>query len=254
MGEGPNEYFVPTSIHLDENKNLILLTDWEKMSVVSFDFEGNFIASKKFPGKPILLFQEKDTLLALQEDASSYQEANQMNLIVSTVDPNSLEVKHQEGVLYSYKSKLRTFFSFPGIVGRLNETLLFYLPRPRFEGLIEHKDTIYKKVENHLVPEHLLHFTEFDRADTLSISHLEMFNGYASILLSYKKKGYFIMLDLEKNSSLYCWTHPVQDNFSGLDIENIPKPIKENVFYAILRDNESEEEKNPKIVFYRFGN
>lgn len=253
-GQGPDEYFVTTSLHLDEKNNLILLTDWEKMTVVSFDFEGNFIASKKFPGQPILLFQEKDSLLVVQEDASGYQEANRINLIVSTVDPKNLETKHQEGVLYSYVSKLRTFYSFPGILGRLNETPLFYLPRPRFEGLIGHKDTIYMKVKNHLVPEYLLHFTEFDKADTLNISHLEMFDGYASLLLSYKKKGYFVMLDLVNNLPLYYLGHPLHDNLSALDIENFPKHLNDNVFYAILRDHESEEERNPKIVFYRFDN
>jgi len=253
-GQGPGEYFLPTSLHLDEKNEKIFLTDWGKMTVVSFDLEGNFIASEKFPGHPIFLYQQKDSLLVIQEEAFGSQETDRKNLIVSTLDPKILKTKHQEGVLYSYVSKLHTFYGFPGILGRLNETSLLYLPRPRFEGLTEHKDTIYRKVENHLVPEYLLHFTDFDRTDTLNISHLEMFNGYASLFLGYKKKGYMIMLDLVNNLPLFYLGHPVHDNLSALDIENFPKHLNENVFYTILRDIESEVERNPKIVFYRFDN
>lgn len=253
-GQGPDEYNVATSIYLDEKNDIILMTDWGKRSVVSYDLEGNFIASEKSPGQPIFLFQENDSLLVIQEDAYGSQQKNRMNLIVSSIYPKNLAPMQQKGVLYSYVSNLNTFYSFPGILGRLNETRLFYLPRPRFEGLIEHKDTIYRKVENHLVPEYLLHFTEFDKTDTLSISHLEMFDGYASLLLAYKKKGYMVMLDLVNNLPLYYLGHPVHDNLSALDIENFPKHLNENVFYVILRDNESEEERNPIIVFYRFDN
>ncbi|REG78345.1 6-bladed beta-propeller [Algoriphagus antarcticus] len=253
-GQGPDEYNGATSIYLDEKNDIILVTDWSEMSVVSYDFEGNFIASEKFPGQPIFLFQHKDSLLVVQEDAFGSQEKYRMNLIVSTIDPKKLMSKQQVSVLYSYVSELNTFYNFPGILAKLNEKTLFYLPRPRFEGLTEHKDTIYRKVDDHLVPEYLLHFTEFDRTDTLSISHLEMFDGYVSMLFNFKKQEYMIMLDLVNNLPLSYMSHPLDNRISTIDIENFPKHLNENMFYVILRNNEEEEESNPKIVFYRFDN
>lgn len=253
-GQGPDEYDVATSIYLDEKDDIILITDWGKRSVVSYDHEGNFIASEKFPGLPIFLFEENDSLLLIQEDGLESLERNRMNLIVSSIYPKTLAHMHQKGVLYSYGTKGHSFYYFPKILTQSNETTLFYFPRSRYEGLIDHKDTIYRKVENRLVPEYLLHFTEFDKTDTLSISRIEIFDGYASLLLGYKRKGYMVILDLENNLPLSYLGHSVHDNLSELNKENFPKHINENVFYVILRDNEGGVERNPIIVFYRFDN
>jgi hypothetical protein len=36
-GEGPDEYTIPYAIHLDEKENIVLVADWQKMTVISYD-------------------------------------------------------------------------------------------------------------------------------------------------------------------------------------------------------------------------
>ncbi|MBN7818031.1 6-bladed beta-propeller [Algoriphagus pacificus] len=252
-GQGPDEYYLATSLYLDNKSKIIYMTDWGNMSVLSYDFEGNFIGTIKSLGQPILLFNQNDSLYVIQEYAYSSEQKNRMDLIVSRIDPGKFSRLQQKNLLYSYVSDMHTIYHFPWIFGGFNGKNLFYLPRPRFEGLIEHKDTIYREVNKNLIPEYLLNFTDFDKNDTLRISHLEMFDSYASLLFSYKRKGYMIMLDLERNIPFYYLQNPINNTQSELNIDNFPKHLDEYVFYSVVRNIESEEEKNPMIVFYRFN-
>jgi hypothetical protein len=245
-GEGPDEYLVPTAIYLGENENVTLVADWDKMVVHSYDLEGNFIASsKKLPGRPISFYKENDMVLVIQEGIESYGEGAQ-TVLVSSIEPTTLEFKSQETPWYSFTSRFYRIHSFLNVFGRLNESRLFYIPRVRFEGMIDQKDTIYRVEGDRLVPEYHLDFTDFGKSDTLRIEFTEINDGYASILLAYKKDSYHLMLDLESRTPKYSKRLPFEINF----FEEFPKHINKDVYYAIIRNMDGYEEKNPKIVVY----
>lgn len=251
FGEGPEEYLQPRTVYLDEKVNIILLADWVKMVLISYDLDGKFISSSRLPGRPISLYNENDTLLVIQESDFGSNEDTR-NVLLSSFKPKTLEIiKHQNSPLYSYISKFTIIYSFPRILGRLNEVSLFYLPQTRVGGLVEHKDTIYKKVEDHLVPEYLLHFTGFEKEDLPVIEYVEMFERYASLLFKFDKHSYLVMLDLVNIVPLSFLKQPDDTNLTGIRVERLPKHLNEDVFYSIIRNENGMEEKNPLIVFYR---
>ncbi len=251
FGEGPEEYLQPRTIYLDEKENIVIVADWVKMVLISYDLDGNFINSSRLPGRPISLYHENDTLLVIQEsDFGSNEETR--NVLLSSFKPKTLEIiKHQKSPLYSYISKFTIIYSFPRILGRLNEASLFYLPQTRVGGLVEHKDTIYRKVEDHLVPEYLLHFAGFEKEDLPVIEYVEMFERYASLLFIFDKQSYLVMLDLVNMVPLPFLKQPDDTNLTGIRVERLPKHLNEDVFYSIIRNEDGMEEKNPLIVLYR---
>lgn len=241
-GQGPDEYVVPTAIYLDENR--VLLAVWDKMVVNSYDLEGNFIASsKKLPGLPISFYQEKNKILVLQEGVDTNQK-DQQTVLISSIDPTTLEIKNQENYLYSFTSKFHRIHSFLRAFGQLNDTSLFYFPRVRFEGLTDQKDTIYRMEEDHLVPEYQLNFRDFGKSDTLRIESVQINDGYASLLLGYKKNSYHLMLDLQNRTPKFSMKLPSE----SYSYDVFPKRLNTGTYYTIIRNNEGSEEKNPKIV------
>lgn len=162
-GEGPDEYHVPTAIYLDENENTVLLADWGKMLVTSYDLAGNFIfSSDKLPGRPISFYKKNDKVLVIQEGIESFGKGAQ-TVLVSFIEPTTLEFKSQESPLYSFYSRFYRIHSFFNAFGKEDDKTLFYFPRVRFEGITDQKDTIYRMEEDHLVPEYQLDFTGFVR-------------------------------------------------------------------------------------------
>jgi hypothetical protein len=249
MGNGPNEYIMPYAIYLRENK--VFVADWVKMVLISYDLDGNFISSSRLPGRPISIYHENNTLLVIQEGLFGSNEETR-NILLSSFDPKTLEViKHQKSPLYSYISKFTIIHRFPRILGRIKESTLFYLPQSRVRGLVEHKDTIYRKVENHLVPEYLLHFTGFEKEDLPVTEYVEMFEGYATLLFKFDKQSYLVLLDLVNNVPLSLLKQPNDTNLTAIKIQRVPKHLSEDVFYSILRNEEGMEEKNPLILLYR---
>ncbi|MEB2779268.1 6-bladed beta-propeller [Algoriphagus sp. C2-6-M1] len=245
-GDGPDEYSIPTAIYLNDKENIALISDWEKMVVNSYDVEGSFIASsKKLPGRPISFYMENDKVLVIQEGIESYGEGAQ-TVLVSSIEPTTLEFKSQETPLYSFTSRFYRIHSFLRPFGQLNNISLFYFPRVRFEGLTDQKDTIYRVDEDHLVPEYQLDFRDFGKTDTLRIESAEINDGYASILLAYKKDSYHLILDLESRTLKFRMKLPSE----SYSYEVFPKHFNTDVYYAFIRDMDSDEEKNPKIVVY----
>jgi hypothetical protein len=128
MGEGPEEYLQPRAIYLDEKENIVLVTDGMKMVVLSYDLEGNFnSSSQRLPGLPISLYNENDTLLVIQESIFG-SNAEPRQVLLSSIEPKTLEVKHQESPLYGYDSDFTIIHAIPRILSRVNEASLFYLP------------------------------------------------------------------------------------------------------------------------------
>jgi len=251
MGEGPEEYIMPYAIYLEEKENIVLVADWVKMVLISYDLEGNFIGSSRLPGRPISLYHENDTLLVIQEGLFGSNEATR-NVLLSSFEPKTLEViKHQKSPLYSYTSKFTIIHRFPRILGRIKESTLFYLPQTRVRGLVEHKDTIYRKVKDHLVPEYLLHFKGFEKEDLPVIEYVEMFEGYATLLFKFNKQSFLVLLDLVNNVPLSFLKQPEDTNLTGIKIQRLPKHLSEDLFYSILRNEGGMQEKNPLIVLYR---
>lgn len=248
-GEGPNEYLVPTSIYLVEEENLALVADWNNMVVNSYDLEGNFISSsKKLPGRPISFYKEKDRVLVVQEGIDT-DDIDRQTVLVSSVDPTTLEFKYQESILYSFTSKFNRIHSFLNVFGQLNDKRLFYFPRVRFEGLTQNKDTIYRVEKENLIPEYQLDFTDFQKSDTVRIMFTEINEGYASLLLGYNKKSYHLILDLESRTPKYSKRLPWETYF----IEEFPKHLNADIYYAIIKNMDGHEEKNPKIVLYNLS-
>ena len=248
-GEGPDEYDVTPAIYLDEKEKVILVADWGKMLVIAFNLQGDIIGtSKKLPGRPVSFYLEQDELLVIQEGTSS-DRANQQTVLVSSINPQTLEHKGQETPLYNFMSPLNRIHSFLRPFGNFKEGSLFYFPRERFEGLTEHQDTIYRKSQDALVPEYLLHFKGFNMADTLHLSYMEIVDDHASILFRYKKKPYIIVLDLANNVPMSYQNQLFLKELVRIDYEGFPKHLKEDIYYSIIRDEESDEEKNPSIVF-----
>jgi hypothetical protein len=249
MGNGPNEYIMPYAIYLRENK--VFVADWVKMVLISYDFDGNFISSIRLPGRPISLYHENNTLLVIQEGLFGSNEETR-NILLSSFDPKTLEViKHQKSPLYSYISKFIIIHRFPRILGRLKESTLFYLPQTRVRGLVEHKDTIYRKVEDRLIPEYLLRFTGFEKEDLPVIEYVEMFEGYATLLFKFDKQSFLVLLDLVNNVPLAFLKQPNDTNLTAIKIQRLPKHMSEDLFYSIIRNEGGMEEKNPLIVLYR---
>ncbi|WP_245786866.1 6-bladed beta-propeller [Algoriphagus aquimarinus] len=245
-GEGPDEYLVPTAIYLGENENVTLVADWDKMVVHSYDLKGNFIASsKKLPGRPISFYKENDKVLVIQEGIESYGKGAQ-TVLVSFIEPTTLEFKSQETPLYSFYSRFYRVHNFLRAFGQLNDTSLFYFPRVRFEGLTDQKDTIYRMEDDHLVPEYQLDFRNFGKSDTLRIEFTEINDGYASILLGYKKDSYHLMLDLQNRTPKFSTKLPAE----SYTYEVFPKHLNTDNYFTIIRDMDGDDEKNPKIVVY----
>ena len=248
-GDGPDEYTVPTSIYLDETNSRVLLADYEKMVVNSFDLEGNFIAaSKKLPGRPISFYKENDKVLVIQEGIESYGSGAQ-TVLLSFLEPTTLEFNSQKTPLYSFYSRFYRIHSFLNPFGKKNENLLFYIPRVRFEGMVDQKDTIYRVKEDHLVPEYQLDFTHFGKSDTIQTQSLEINEGNASILIGYKKESYHLILDLENSVPKFSMRLPSE----SYSLEVFPKHLNKDTYYSIIRNMKGAEEKNPKIVFYVFA-
>ncbi|WP_228694039.1 6-bladed beta-propeller [Lunatimonas sp.] len=251
IGEGPMEYILPYAIYLEENENKVLVTDWVKMVLISYDLDGKFISSSRLPGRPISLYNENDTLLVIQESIFGSNEKAR-NVLLSSYEPKTLEViKHQKNPLYSYISKFTLIHMLPRVLGGRNESSLFYLPQTRQEGLFEHKDTIYRKVEDHLVPEYLLHFTGFENEEQIWISYVEMFEGYACLVFLFEKQYYLVLLDLVNCIPLSILKNTIDTHVTAMKIQSLPRHLKGNMFYSILGTEDGMEEKNPLIVFYR---
>ncbi len=245
-GDGPDEYNVPTSIYLDEINNRVLLATWDKMAVNSYDLEGNFIASsKKLPGRPISFYKENDKVLVIQEGIESYGKGAQ-TVLVSFIEPTTLEFKSQETPLYSFTSRFYRIHSFLSPFGQLNDKRLFYFPRVRFDGMIDQKDTIYRVEKDHLVPEYQLDFTDFGNSDTLRIDFAEINDGNASIFLNYKKESYNLIIDLENRIPKSSMQLPSE----SYSLEVFPKHLNKDTYYSIIKNLKGAEEKNPKIVMY----
>jgi hypothetical protein len=249
QGEGPDEYTIPYAIHLDEKENVVFVADWQKMTVISYDLEGNFkSSSQKLPGNPISFYKDNDTLLVVQETLNGTKEKPRQ-VLVSAIDPKTLEVKNWERPLYGYQSNYTRIHPIPRILSRVKNATLFYMPIIRGD-ISSHNDTdtIFRNEEDHLVPEYLLHFTGFDNTLQLGISQVVMSDKYAFLRVVYDNRSYFIVIDLENNRPLI---HLRKLFDRELTPEMIPKPLNRDVFYSILRDEENTEEKNPLIVFYR---
>jgi len=89
-GEGPEEYIMPYAIHLDDKENIILVAEWEKRIVISYDFEGNFISSsQRLPGHPISFYKENDTVLVVQETLNGTKEKSRQ-VLISSIEPKTL--------------------------------------------------------------------------------------------------------------------------------------------------------------------
>lgn len=249
QGEGPDEYSAPYAIHLDEKENMVLVADWMKMMVLSYDLEGNFnSSSQRMPGHPISFYKENDTILVVQETLNGTKEKPRQ-VLVSSIDPKTIEVKNWERPLYGYQSNYTRIHPIPRILSRVNNAILFYMPIIRGE-ISSHteRDTIFRKQEGRLTPEYLLHFTGFDNTLQLGISQVVMSDKYAFLRVVYDNRPYFIVIDLENNRPLI---HLRKLFDRELTTEMIPKPLNRDVFYSILRDEENTEEINPLIVFYR---
>jgi hypothetical protein len=99
-----------------------------------------------------------------------------------------------------------------------------------------------------LVPEYLLRFTGFDKKNQLCIGQIVLSDSYAFVRVIYENRSNLVVIDLENNRPL---VHLRQLFGQELTEEIIPKPLKGDVYYSILRGEYGVEEKNPLIVFYR---
>lgn len=248
-GEGPDEYTIPYAIHLDEKENVVFVADWQKMTVISYNLEGKYEStSNKLPGHPISFYKDNDTLLVVQETLNGTKE-KPLQVLVSSIEPKTLEVRHRERPLYGYHSNYTIIHPIPRIISRVNNAILFYMPII-WGDISSHSvsDTIFRKVDDHLVPEYLFNFTGFDKTLKLRIKQVVMSDSYAFLRIIYDNRSYFIVIDLENNRPLI---HLRQLFDQEMTDEIIPKPFKGNVYYSILRDENGIEEKNPLIVMYR---
>lgn len=248
-GEGPNEYAMPYAIHLLEKENVVFVADWQKMTVISYNLEGKFEStSNRLPGHPISFYKDNDTLLVVQETINGTKERPRQ-VLISSIEPKTLELKNRERPLYGYHSNYTTIHPIPRILSRVNNATLFYMPIIRGE-ISSHsdRDTIFRKQEGRLTPEYLLHFIGFDNTLQLGMGQLVMSDKNAFLRVVYDNRSYFIVIDLENNRPLI---HLRQLFDQEMTDEMIPKPFKGNVYYSILRGKENAIEKNPRLVFYR---
>lgn len=249
-GEGPEEYSMPYAIHLDEKENTILVADWQKRLVISYDLNGDFnSSSQRLPGHPISFYRENDTLLVVQE---GYVKSNAAprQVLLSSIEPLGLELKHRESPLYGYRSDFTIMHTIPRILNRINGSTLFYMPIIQGD-IASHSasDTIFRKKEDQLVPEYLLEFTGFDHTEQLSINHMVLSDDYAFLQVGHNRRQHLVVVDLVNNRPV---AHSRILFEREMSIENIPRPLGDgDLFYSVLRDEDSMEEKNPMIVFYR---
>jgi hypothetical protein len=250
-GEGPEEYQQGNAIYLDKKGNAILVADWLKRVVISYDLEGNFLASsQRLPGRPFSFYEESDTLLVIQEgDYGSNTAPRQV--LISAIEPKTLEANHPQSPLYSYNSRFSIMHRIPRILSRVNGASLFYMPIIRGDLLsLNDKDTIFRKVNDHLVPEYLLNFTGFGDADQLGISHLVMVDDYAYLAVAHNKQSHLVVVDLVEKRPVIHTRNLFDREFT---LENMPKHKDRDVLYSILRNEDGKEEKNPMIVMYRLN-
>jgi hypothetical protein len=249
MGEGPDEYTMPYAIHLDEKENVVLVADWEKRIVISYDFEGNFISSsQRLPGHPISFYEEDDTVLAVQETLNGTKEKPRQ-VLISSIEPKTLEVENRERPLYGYHSDYTIIHPIPRILSRVDNETFFYMPIIRGD-ITSHNDTdtIFRKDGDHLVPEYLLHLTGFNHTHQLGISNLSMSNSYVFLQVGYYNRSYHVVIDLGKKRPLI---HLKELFDREMTLESIPRQLDGDVFYSILRDQENTMEINPQIIIYR---
>lgn len=248
-GEGPEEYIMPYAIHLDDKENIVLVADWEKRIVISYDLEGNFkSSSQRLLAHPISFYKDDDTLLVVQETLKGAKEKISQ-VLLSSIEPKTFEVRHQEKPLYGYNSNYTIVHAIPRILSRVKNASLFYLLIIR-EDISSHNDTdtIFRKEGDHLVPEYLLHLTGFDNTSKLGISNVLISGSYAFLHVGYDNRSYHVVIDLENNHSL---NHLKELFDRELTLESIPRQLDGDVFYSILRDEDGIEEKNPMIILYR---
>lgn len=248
-GEGPAEYIAACAIHVDDKENIILVADWQKRIVISYDLEGNFnSSSERLPEHPISFYKENDTLLVVQETLKGAKEKTSQ-VLVSSIELKTLEVKHQEKPLYGYHSNYTIVQAIPRILSRVKNASLFYLLIIR-EDISSHSDTdtIFRKEGDHLVPEYLLHLTGFGNTHQLGINNVLMSGSYVFLQVGYDNHSYLVVIDLETNRPLI---HLKELFDRELTLESIPRQLNGDVFYSILRNEDSIEEKNPMIMFYR---
>lgn len=99
-----------------------------------------------------------------------------------------------------------------------------------------------------MVPEYLFHLTGFDKIHQLAINHVVISDSYAFLRVVNENRSYYVVIDLENNRPLI---HLRQLFDRELTEEIIPKPMKGDLYYSILRVHDGEEERNPMILFYR---
>lgn len=163
IGEGPDEYSMPYAIHLDEMNGVVLVADWQKMTVISYSLEGKFEStSNKLAGHPISFYKENDALLIVQETINGTKEQPRQ-VFVSSIEPETLEFKNWENPIYGFHSDFTNIHPIPRIFSRVNNSSLFYMPILRGE-MSSHsdRDTIFRLQDGRLSPEYLLHFIGFD--------------------------------------------------------------------------------------------
>lgn len=248
-GEGPDEYTMPYAIHLDEKEDVVLVADWEKMTVISYDLEGKFEStSNKLPGHPITFYKDNDTLLVVQETLNGTKEKPRQ-VLISSIEPKTVEIKNWGRPLYGYHSDYTNIHPIPRILNRVNNSILFYMPIIRGD-IASHsdRDTIFRIKEGRLTPEYLFHLNGFDNTLQLGIREVVMSDKYAFLRVLYDHRSYFIVIDLDNNLPLI---HIRQLFDQEMTEEIIPKPLNGDVYYSILRDKENAIERNPHLVFYR---
>ncbi|MHA7131791.1 6-bladed beta-propeller [Algoriphagus namhaensis] len=249
FGEGPDEYAMPYALHLDEKKNMVYVADWQKMVILTYNLEGKFEStSSKLTGHPISFYNENDTLLIVQEKINGTKEQSR-EVMISSVKPNSLEIVNKESLAYSFYSNFTIIHPIPSILSRVGNSSLFYMPIIRGE-ISSHtdKDTIFRLQDGKLTNEYLLDFIGFDSTLQLSINQIVMTDKYAFVRVIYDKNPYFLVIDIKSNSPL---GHLRKLFNREMTDEMIPRPIKGNRYFSILRNMENGLEKNPQIVFYR---
>jgi hypothetical protein len=248
-GEGPAEYIAACAIHVDDRENIVLVADWQKRIVISYDLVGNFnSSSERLPEHPISFYKENETLLVVQETLKGAKEKTSQ-VLVSSIELKTLEVKHQVRPLYGYHSNYTIVHAIPRILSRVKNTSLFYLLIIREDkSSYSNTDTIFRKEGDHLVPEYLLHLTGFNNTHQLGINNVMMSDSYAFLQVGYDNRSYHVVIDLENNRPLI---HLKELFDRKLTLESIPRQLDGDVFYSILRDEDGIEEKNPLIVFYQ---
>ena len=249
FGEGPDEYAMPYALHLDEKKNIVYVADWQKMVILTYSLEGKFEStSSKLLGHPISFYKENDTLLVVQETINGTKE-HPREVMINSPKPNSLEIVNNESPAYSFYSNFNIIHPIPRILSRVGNLSLFYMPIIRGE-ISSHtdRDTIFRHQDGKLTPEYLIHLIGFDSSMQLSISQIVISDKYAFLRVIYDNYPYLFVIDLESNSPL---GHLKKLFNQEMTDEMIPRPIKEDRYFSIIRDKENGLEKNPQILFYR---